>query len=165
VIVEPEPAQSLGSIIIDPQLMAIDPRVVAEHINGGVVASPRSRSATQIEIDATNKEALATTVKRIVRSAKEGHTEEAYAAYAELFGDSRFAQQRLQDQRQVLKLMVLAKTEPHPSEQVTSAYESALARLRALAAEADDPLDREMIAVCEKRLNRNGASAEPTTSS
>lgn len=134
-------AQSLGSIVIDQQLMS------------DVPTTSTTTSPSRIEIDATNKEALAATVKRIVRSARDGRTSEAYKAYAALFDDDSFAKQRSQDQRSVLKLMVLAKSAPPPNGEVTSAYQSALARLTALAAEADDPLDREMIAVCEQRLN------------
>ena len=116
-----------------------------------------SNTASQIQIDASNKEALAATVKRIVRSAREGRTIEAYKAYTALFEDDSFAKQRLQDQRQVLKLMVLAKTAPAPSKEATTAYQSALARLKSLAAESDDPLDREMIAACEQRLSGSAA--------
>jgi hypothetical protein len=137
-------AQSLGSIVIDQGLIS-----EASTGTSNAVATEPSR----IEIDASNKEALAATVKRIVRCARDGRTTEAYKAYAKLFDDESFAKQRSQDQRQVLKLVVMAKSAPAPDSEVTSAYQSALARLKALAAEADDPLDREMIAVCEQRLN------------
>jgi hypothetical protein len=134
-------AQSLGSIVIDQRLISELP------------TNTPTTTPAQIEIDATNKEALAATVKRIIRSAKDGRTTEAYKAYAALFEDNSFAKQRAQDQRQVLKLMVLAKSAPAPNTEVTSAYQSALARLKVLAAETNDPLDHEMIGVCEERLN------------
>jgi hypothetical protein len=95
----------------------------------------------------------------LVRCAKDGRTKDAYKAYSALFSDASFARQRSQDQRQVLKLMVLAKSTPAPNDEVTSAYQSALARLKALATETDDPLDHEMIAVCEQRLNGNAERA------
>jgi hypothetical protein len=141
-------ADSLGSIVIDQRLMSEVPTSVS---NAGTT------TASQIEIDASNKEALAATVKRIVRSAREGRTSEAYRAYAALFEDDSFAKQRSQDQRQVLKLMVLAKSAPAPTNEVTVAFQCALARLKALAAETDDPLDHEMIAVCEQRLTGSAA--------
>jgi hypothetical protein len=137
-------ADSLSSIVIDQRLMSDAPPSASSTLT----APP-----AQIEIDASNKDALAATVKRIIRSAREGRTTEAYKAYAALFENDSFAKQRSQDQRQVLKLMVLSKSAPAPSNEVTSAYQSALARLKSLAAEADDPLDREMIAACEQRLN------------
>ncbi|HEY5924580.1 MAG TPA: hypothetical protein VIV11_23035 [Kofleriaceae bacterium] len=137
-------AQSLGSIVIDQRLISEMPASASDTV---------TTTPAQIEIDASNKEALAATVKRIIRSARDGRTTEAYKAYAALFEDHGFAKQRAQDQRQVLKLMVLAKSTPPPNNEVTSAYQSALARLKALAGETDDPLDREMIAVCEQRLN------------
>ncbi|HEY5947503.1 MAG TPA: hypothetical protein VIV40_18495 [Kofleriaceae bacterium] len=140
-------AQSLGSIVIDQQLMSEAPRTAS------TASTASTATASQIEIDASSKEALAATVKRIIRSAREGRTSEAYKAYATLFEDDSFAKHRSQDQRQVLKLMVLAKSAPPSSNEVTSAYESALARLKRLAAETDDPLDHEMIGACEERLH------------
>jgi hypothetical protein len=101
-----------------------------------------------IVIDAHTKEALAATVKRIVGVAREGRMPEAYAAYAALFEDNGFAQQRPQDQRQVLKLVLMSKTPPPRSEAVTHAYRNALARLQSLSADSRDPIDDEMIGVC-----------------
>jgi hypothetical protein len=114
-----------------------------------VAASPVTSSIT---IDAHNKEALAATVKRIVGVAREGRTPEAYAAYAALFADNGFAQQRPQDQRQVLKLVLMSNTPPPPSESVTHAYRSALARLQALKGDTHDPIDEQMISVCLAQL-------------
>jgi len=111
-------------------------------------AAPPPPVASTISIDAHSKEALAATVKRIVGVAREGRTPEAYAAYAALFEDNGFAQQRPQDQRQVLKLVLMSKTPPPRSDSVTHAYRSALARLQSLSADSRDPIDDEMIGVC-----------------
>jgi hypothetical protein len=74
-----------------------------------------------------------------------------------LFEDTAFAQQRPQDQRQVLKLMVMSKTPPPPSEPVIHAYKSALARLKALVVETNDPADSEMIGLCQHLLENHPA--------
>jgi hypothetical protein len=136
---EPPAATSMASIVID-----------ASYAD----AAPPSNGGPQpaISIDASSKEALAATVKRIVKSAREGRTHEAYAAYAALFEDSGFAQQRPQDQRQVLKLMVLSKSPPPPSDQVRQAYDNARARLLSLGAGSEDPIDRELLAKCADML-------------
>ncbi len=106
----------------------------------------------KIPIDARGKDALASTMKRIVAAQREGRTALAYSAYAALFDDADFAAQRPQDQRQVLKLMVLSKVVPTSTEEVQSAFHAALLRLQALALDSNDPGDREMIVACEKRL-------------
>jgi hypothetical protein len=111
----------------------------------------RSMPAT-IEIDARDRQSLATTVKRIVGVARDGDTQLAFQAYASLFDDSGFASQRAQDQRQVLKLMVMAKSVPPPSQPVVNAYRSALARLQALVDGGNDPADQEMLGVCKRVL-------------
>ncbi|MFN0247406.1 MAG: hypothetical protein ACKV2T_11015 [Kofleriaceae bacterium] len=136
------------------------PRISSSNM---VTSSPRESGAIpvapgeSIEIDATSKESLAATVKRIVGSARGGRTTEAFEAYAALFEDPDFARQRPQDQRQVLKLMVLAKSAPPPSPMVTEAYRNALLRLKVLHAEGSEGVDAEMIAACEVMLERPAA--------
>jgi len=129
-------------------------RAHRQSLSGIAAAAAASAPMHQtIEIDATNRQALAATVKRIIGAAREGSTQLAFQAYAALFEDDQFAVQRPQDQRQVLKLLVMAKTMPPPSYPVIQAYRSALARLHALAAVTNDPLDQEMIGVCERVLS------------
>ncbi|MGE0871156.1 MAG: hypothetical protein AB7P03_21505 [Kofleriaceae bacterium] len=123
----------------------------------GTIDRPIARGS-MVEIDARSKEALAATVKRIVGSARAGRTPEAYDAYAALFQDTDFARQRPQDQRQVLKLMVMAKSPPSPSASVIQAYKSALARLEALVEECNDPADVEMVGLCRGLLDNKPAS-------
>jgi hypothetical protein len=133
-------------VIVDPSLTAGEPALAS------IVAAPAPKHHS-IEIDASNRQALAATVKRIIGAAREGSTQLAFQAYAALFEDDGFALQRPQDQRQTLKLLVMAKTMPPPSYPVIQAYRSALARLHALVAITNDPLDQEMITVCERVLS------------
>jgi hypothetical protein len=151
------PVIDAPSVVVDAALMAGDPGSPAapsEATPERPSAEPprRSRPETKTPIDVSSKDALAATVKRIVGLAREGRTQDAYESYAALFEDSGFAELRAQDQRQVLKLMVLSKNPPAPSFPVLEAYRCALARLQALAADSDDPIDKEMIAICENRL-------------
>ena len=132
-----------ASIIIDPELAEIE-------------APPQHRG---IEIDASDRQALAATVKRIVGAAREGATQLAFQAYAALFEDDNFARQRPQDQRQVLKLLVMAKSIPPPTQPVIHAYRTALDRLRVLAEVTNDPVDSEMLGVCLRMLARFDADA------
>jgi hypothetical protein len=117
------------------------------------VAEPEpARRPASIEIDARDRQALAATVKRIVGAARDGGTQLAFQAYSALFEDEDFARQRVQDQRQVLKLVVMAKSVPARSEPVVQAYRSALARLQALVTDGNDPGDQEMLGVCMRVL-------------
>jgi len=111
-------------------------------------------SGGEVVIDARNKDALASTVKRIVGTARAGRATQAYGAYAALFEDPAFAQQRPQDQRQVLKLMVMAKTLPPQTPMVVEAYRRAMSRLKALTEEAADPVDSELISACQTIIDR-----------
>lgn len=111
--------------------------------------SDRTRQRPLVAIEAQDKDALAGTVKRIVALARGGQLLDAYEAYAMLFEDAAFARQRPHDQRQVLKLMVLAKTRPPSGDEVTHAYRAALTRLEVLVAETNDPVDRELLAMVQ----------------
>ncbi len=55
------------------------------------------------------KDDLVKSIKLIVSQAREGKLDEAYAGYRALFSDPGFLEQRPEDQRQALKLMVHAK--------------------------------------------------------
>ena len=141
--------ESSPSIIIDSSISEPTPLPTAPP---ATAAAPPAATTNGLEVDASDRQALAATVKRIVASARDGAMNTAYEAYAKLFANREFAQLRPHDQRQVLKLMVMAKTAPPRSEPVLHAYKSALERLHVLAGSADDPLDREMIEACERML-------------
>jgi hypothetical protein len=60
-------------------------------------------------------EALVSSVKRIMTLSKAGDSDGAHAAYAELFTSPEFGTYRPEDQRQALKLLVLANRIGQPS--------------------------------------------------
>src|SRR6185436_2814294 len=62
-----------------------------------------------LSFSAMAHEELVSTVKKIVALARDGKLEEAYEAYRALFAAPGFAAYEPADQRQALKLMILAK--------------------------------------------------------
>ena len=151
VLVEPEPAPRATATVTSPPIN-VDSEPSGP--NGTAAAGDSVSGDAGVAIDATTKEALAATVKRIVGAARAGRTVEAFEAYAALFEDPDFAQQRPQDQRQVLKLMVMAKSPPPQQPMVVEALRSALSRLKTLSTESGDPVDAEMMQVCQGLLAR-----------
>ncbi len=101
-------------------------------------------------------EALVSAVKAVVALAKAGKSDEAYAAYAELFSSTAFATYAHPDQRQALKLMVLAKGIPtFPPPSIAAAHQAAIVPLRSLVAADHEPADHEMLGLCQARTGDN----------
>jgi hypothetical protein len=94
-------------------------------------------------------EELVSAVKRIVTLAKTGELDAAYAGYRELFSSPAFASYRPEDQRQALRLMVLAKvTQSKRSPAMVDAHQSAIPPLTALVANLKEPSDHELLGIC-----------------
>lgn len=94
-------------------------------------------------------EALVSVIKSIMRLGKEGKLEEAYLGYRNLFEDPEFMMHRPEDQRQSLKLMILAKGIPNnPSEAVVEAHRAAIGPLQQLVASFEEPADYELLGMC-----------------
>src|SRR5262249_20895837 len=98
-------------------------------------------------------EALVSALKKIVALAKRGSSEEAYREYAALFSSQVFADYRPEDQRQALKLMIMAKTPNPVHDAVLVAHRAALPRLKAIVEKLDDPADYELLGICQVMLN------------
>jgi hypothetical protein len=95
-------------------------------------------------------EELVAAVKSIVSLAKAGKTDEAYAGYAKLFSDASFAKYSPQDQRQALKLMILAKGMPAmPPASVIEAHKRAIKPVMALVKADNEPADYELLGICQ----------------
>jgi hypothetical protein len=97
-------------------------------------------------------EALVSSVKRIMTLSKSGDFDGAHAAYAELFTSPEFATYRPEDQRQALKLLVLAKRSGAPSASLLDALRAASGPLEALVASVGEPPDLEMLGLCKLLL-------------
>lgn len=106
-------------------------------------------------------EALVKSVKEIAAASKAGNTEGAYQGYRDLFASEAFAGYRVEDQRQALRLMIMAKGLPaQPTPAMRAAYVSAvdcLTRILPLG----DAADHELLGVCQLLLG-DEASASTT---
>jgi hypothetical protein len=105
-------------------------------------------------------EALVKAVKDIAAASKAGNAEAAYRGYRDLFASDSFADYRVEDQRQALRLMILAKGVPaKPTPTMEEAYLSAAACLTRIVP-LGEPADHELLGVCQVMLGDDaGASA------
>lgn len=94
-------------------------------------------------------EALVAALKKIMMLSKNGRAADAYTEYENLFASAAFATYRADEQRQALKLMVLAKTTPPEIEEVRGAHRAARARLQALVDASKAPEDQELLGVTQ----------------
>lgn len=98
-------------------------------------------------------DAIKSAVKSAVALAREGRWEDFYARYTQLFQSEAFAQNRSEDQRQALKLMILTKGLPPPTtEQGVQAYQAAWYALSRLIEQHHDPRDYELLGLVHLRL-------------
>ncbi len=98
-------------------------------------------------------------VKKIVLVLKDGRTDEGYGQYADLLSSPSFADYRADDQRQALKLLLLAKAPPSRSDAVLRAYRIALTRIQALVDALAEPADYEMLGVAHLQLDDKTAAS------
>lgn len=105
-------------------------------------------------------EALVAAVKRIVSLSRTGNLDEAYLGYRDLFGSPDFVTYRPEDQRQALRLMILAKGAPStPTEAMLDAHRAAVPPLTDLVSIHQEPGDYELLGVCHALLG-NTESAD-----
>ena len=108
-----------------------------------------------------SKEALVSTVKTAVSLSRAGKHDEAFTAYATLYASAGFMDNRPEDQRQALKLLILAK---RPGMKVTepllAAHRAALEPLTEMVSRHNEPEDYEMLGACHALLgNESNAAA------
>jgi len=105
-------------------------------------------------------EALVKSVKDIAAASKAGDAEGAYRGYHRLFDSEAFASYRVEDQRQVLRLMILAKGLPaKPTPVMSEAYTSAVSCLTRIVP-LGDAADYELLGVCQVMLGDEGSASE-----
>ena len=97
-------------------------------------------------------EAFVDAVKKIVLVLQSGRTDEGYGQYADLLSSTSFAAYPPDDQRQALKLLLMAKAPPSRSDAVLRAYKVALSRIQSLVDSLADPADYEMLGVAHLQL-------------
>ena len=118
---------------------------------------------TNVEEETPRNEALIATLKKIAVLSRNGRTEDAYRDYAALFSNPAFADYRPEDQRQALRLMVLAKSPPPVTETVKEAHRVALLRITALIKALEDPADYELLGVTKLLFDDPKAASEAFT--
>lgn len=103
-------------------------------------------------------EELVSVLKTIAAMVRNGQTDEAHAEYARLFGDPSFEALRPDEQRQVLRLMVMPKVKPAVSESVLDAHRVAMTKIEELARAPGEAVDFELLGVAQVTLgNLDGA--------
>ena len=106
-----------------------------------------------------SKEALVGAVKEIVTLARSGDAEASFDGYNALFNRPDFSDNRPEDQRQALKLLVLAKRGGPKSEKLVEAYRAAIAPLTDLVSKHNEPEDYEMLGICHLTIGNEKAAA------
>jgi hypothetical protein len=105
-------------------------------------------------------EALVKSIKDIAAASKAGDSEGAYLGYCALFASEAFSSYRVEDQRQALRLMILAKGLPaSPSPAMKEAYLSAVTCLTRMLP-LGEAADYEMLGVCQVMLGDEAAASE-----
>lgn len=103
-------------------------------------------------------ESFVEAVKKIMLVLRSGQTDEGYGQYADLLSSDGFAEYRPEDQRQALKLLLLAKAPESRSDAVLRAYRIALKRIQTLVDAHAEPADYEMLGVAHVQLEDRAAA-------
>jgi hypothetical protein len=107
-----------------------------------------------------SKEALVAALKSAVALARAAKHDESFAAYEKLYGDPSFMHERPEDQRQALKLFVLAKRHGFKTtEQLVKTYRATVEPLTELVSRYNEPEDYEMLGACHAFLGNEQSAA------
>ena len=106
-------------------------------------------------------EELVAAVKRIAALARGGHLDQAYQGYRDIFSSPVFQTYRPEDQRQVLRLMILAKNVPRPpSGPMLEAHRASVPALTELVSVHAEPSDHELLGICHVVLGHEDAASD-----
>jgi hypothetical protein len=106
-----------------------------------------------------SKELLVAAVKDIVTLSRSGDAEGAFDAFKALFERPEFIDNRPEDQRQALKLLILAKRTGPKSDKLIDAHRSAIVPLTELVSKHSAPQDYEMLGICHLAIGNDEAAA------
>jgi hypothetical protein len=106
-----------------------------------------------------SKEALVSAVKAIVAQQRAGDVEGSYEGYAKLYSSPEFAANKPEDQRQALKLLILAKRYGQPSEKLIEAHRAAIPALTELVSTLNEPEDYELLGLCHQMIGNEEAAS------
>jgi hypothetical protein len=156
-------------VILTPEPVSIPPSLIPSPPTPPPPPPPPPPESSQNPIAKLDKEGASKNVeligalKKIASLARTGQTDQAYREYTDLFSSATFADYKPEEQRQALKLMVLAKTPPPKSDVVIGAHRAALPRLERLVDRLGEPIDLEMLGaahvMCDDPKAANAAFA------
>jgi hypothetical protein len=106
-----------------------------------------------------SKEALVNAVKQIMAQSRGGDVEGSYDGYANLYSSPDFTANKPEDQRQALKLLILAKRHGQPSERLIAAHRAAIPALTELVSTHNEPEDYEMLGLCHLIIGNESAAS------
>jgi hypothetical protein len=106
-----------------------------------------------------SKEALVGAVKEIVAQQRSGDLDGAFDGYARLFASAEFGANKPEDQRQALKLLILAKRQGQPPPKLIEAHRAAIAPLTELVSTLEEPEDYEMLGLCHLHIGNEQAAS------
>jgi hypothetical protein len=105
-------------------------------------------------------EELVAAVKQIAALARVGNLDQAYFGYRDIFSSPVFMTYRAEDQRQVLRLMILAKNAPRtPTASMIEAHQAAVPALTELVSVHQEPADHEMLGICHLILGHEQSAS------
>ncbi len=106
-----------------------------------------------------SKEALVSAVKQCMAQARSGDQEGSYDGYGRLYASPEFAANKPEDQRQALKLLILAKRQGQPSQRLVDAHRAAIPALTELVSTHNEPEDYEMLGLCHLLIGNDQAAS------
>jgi hypothetical protein len=106
-----------------------------------------------------SKEFLVNSVKAIMAQSRAGDVEGSYDGYAKLYAAPEFAANKPEDQRQALKLLILAKRFGSPSPRLVEAHRAAIPALTELVSTHNEAEDYEMLGICHLLIGNDQAAS------
>src|SRR3954470_1700582 len=106
-----------------------------------------------------SKEALVNAVKQAMSQSRAGDVEGSYDSYAKLYSTPEFGANKPEDQRQALKLLILAKRHGQASPKLIEAHRAAVPALPQLVSTWEEPEDYEMLGLCHLLIGNDGAAS------
>ncbi len=106
-----------------------------------------------------SKEALVSAVKQIITQSRGGDVEGSFDGYGQLYASPDFTGNKPEDQRQALKLLILAKRGGVPSARLVEAHRAAIPALTELVSTLEEPEDYEMLGICHLLIGNEQAAS------
>jgi hypothetical protein len=156
-------------VILTPEPISLPPSSIQPAQSSAPPAAPplppppesSQNPIAKLDKEATKNVELIAALKRIASLSRGGQIDQAYREYETLFSSAAFADYKPEEQRQALRLMVLAKSPPPKNDVVIDAHRAALTRLEVLVRALGEPIDLEMLgaahAMCDDPRAANAA--------